>query len=186
MLDRDIAERRDEILERWVEDIIEGYPEETAEFLRSKKDRFANPVGASLREGLAELLDGVLGGVNPDNLSSALDRVIRVRAVQEFAPSAAVSFVFGLKNLLHEVAGDADGDVTESLDIIDNRIEVLGLCAFDVYMRCREQMWSIRAQEIRNQSVGIMERVAEWRERREENSGNNRRPDAVNLPARRG
>jgi gas vesicle protein len=37
-------------------------------------------------------------------------------------------------------------------------------------MRCREDMWRIRAREIRNQSVGIMERVAEWRERREENS----------------
>jgi hypothetical protein len=186
MLDRDIAERRDEILERWIETVIEGYPEETAKFLRSKKDRFANPVGASLREGLAELLDGVLRGVDAAELSSALDRVIRVRAVQEFAPSAAVSFVFGLRDLLHEVAGDTDGDVTGSLDIIDSRIEALGLRAFDVYMRCREQMWAIRAQEIRNQSVGIMERVAEWRERREENSESNRRPDAVDLPARRG
>jgi len=35
-------------------------------------------------------------------------------------------------------------------------------------------MWAIRAQEIRNQSVGIMERVAEWRERREENSETHR------------
>jgi hypothetical protein len=44
------------------------------------------------------------------------------------------------------------------------------LHAFDIYMSCREQMWEIRMREIRNQSVGIMERVAEWRERREENS----------------
>jgi hypothetical protein len=36
-------------------------------------------------------------------------------------------------------------------------------------MRCREQMWMIRAKEIRNQSVGILERVQEWRERRAEN-----------------
>jgi hypothetical protein len=53
---------------------------------------------------------------------------------------------------------------------MDRRIERLGLHAFDVYMRCREDMWRIRAQEIRNQSVGIMERVAEWKERREKNS----------------
>lgn len=166
MLDRNIAERRDEILERWIESIIGGYPEETAEFLRSKKDRFANPVGAGLREGLVELLEGVFRGIEPDELTSALDRVIRVRAVQDFEPSAAVSFVFDLKNLLREFAGEgADG----SLDLLDQRIERLGMCAFDVYMRCREEMWKIRAREIRNQSVGIMERVAEWRERREEN-----------------
>jgi hypothetical protein len=167
MIDRKIAERRDEILERWIEGIIEGYPEETAKFLRSKKDRFANPVGAGLREGLAELLDGIFNGVEPDELTSALDRVIRVRAVQDFEPSAAISFVFDLKQLLLDTAGEgADG----SLDQLDQRIESLGLCAFDVYMRCREDMWRIRAREIRNQSVGIMERVAEWRERREENS----------------
>ena len=87
MLDREIAEFRDDILERWIEGIIEGYPEETAQFLRSQPDRFANPVGASLRDGLAEILDGVLEGTEPSALVSALDRAIRVRAVQDFEPS---------------------------------------------------------------------------------------------------
>jgi len=137
MLDRDIAEHRDEILGRWIEGVIKGYPEETAKFLRSKKDRFANPVGASLREGLAELLDGIIRGVEPEDLSTALDRVIRVRAVQEFAPSAAVSFVFDLKGLLREVVGDTEAEANGSLERMNQRIELLGMCAFDVYMRCR-------------------------------------------------
>ena len=170
MLDRDIAEHQDEILKRWIDSVVDGYPEETAKFLRSKTDPFANPVGAGLREGLAELLDGIIHGVEPEELSSALDRVVRVRAVQEFAPSAAINFVFELKGLLREVVGDTNTETNGTPDPIDQRIERLGMCAFDVYMRCREQMWAIRAQEIRNQSVGIMERVAEWRERREENS----------------
>jgi hypothetical protein len=33
-------------------------------------------------------------------------------------------------------------------------------------------MWAIRAQEIRNQSLGILERMQEWRERRAENPEN--------------
>ncbi len=169
MLEDEIAEHRDEILERWIEVVIEGYPEETAKFLRSKSDRFANPVGASLREGLAELLDGVFRGVEPDELSSALDRVIRVRAVQEFEPSAAVGFVFDLKDLLREFSKDAGADAAGALAELEDRIERLGLHAFDVYMRCREQMWLIRAQEIRNQSLGILERMQEWREKRAEN-----------------
>jgi hypothetical protein len=174
MLDH-IAEHRDEILERWIDGVVDGYPEETAKFLRSKTDRFANPVGAGLREGLAELLDGIIRGVEPEKFGSALDRVIRVRAVQEFAPSSAVKFVFDLKDLVREAVGDLRADPeNRSFDTIDNRIELLGLCAFDVYMSCREQMWAIRAREIRNQSVGIMERVAEWRERREENSETHR------------
>ena len=170
MLDRVIAEHQDEILKRWIDSVVDGYPEETAKFLRSKTDPFANPVGASLREGLAELLDGIFRGVEPEELGPALDRVIRVRAVQEFAPSGALSFVFDLKGLVREAVGATNAEGEESIVTINNRIERLGLIAFDVYMRCREQMWAIRAQEIRNQSVGIMERVAEWRERREENS----------------
>ncbi len=166
MLENEIAEHRDEILERWIERVIEGYPEETARFLRSKSDRFANPVGAGLREGLTELLDGILRGDEPDQLASALDLVIRVRAVQQFAPSAAVGFVLDLKHLLREVTGV---EAADALDALDHRIDRLGLCAFDVYMSCREQMWMIRAKEIRNQSVGIMERMQEWREKRAEN-----------------
>jgi len=174
MIDRDIAEHQDGILKRWIDHTIEGYPQETVKFLRSKTDPFANPVGAGLREGLAELLDGLIRGVEPESLSSALDRVIRVRAVQDFAPSAAVSFVFDLKDLVREALGVTNADGEKSMDMIGNRIERLGLIAFDVYMGCREQMWAIRAQEIRNQSVGIMERVAAWRERREENSETHR------------
>ena len=169
MLDREIEEHRGEILGRWIEGVIDNYPEETGKFLRTQSDRFANPVGASLREGLSELLDGVFRGVEPDELTSALDRVIRVRAVQEFSPSAAVGFVFDLKDLLHEVTKDAGADAADSLDALDDRIERLGLHAFDVYMSCREQMWSIRMQEIRNQSLGILERMQEWREKRAEN-----------------
>ena len=169
MIDRVIAEHRDEILKRWIDHTMEGYPEETAKFLRSKTDPFANPVGAGLREGLEILLDGVLRGVEPEELSSAMDRVIRVRAVQELSPSTAVGFIFDLRGLLRDFFSGTNAGTKESFDIIDQRIEHLGMYAFDVYMSCREQMWAIRAQEIRNQSVGIMERVAEWRERREEN-----------------
>jgi hypothetical protein len=170
MLDREMTGLRDEILERWIEGVIEGYPEETAIFLRSKKDRFANPVGASIREGLAEILDGVMSNVDPDELKPALDRVIRIRAVQDFEPSSAVGFIFDLKELVPRVVGDRNVEFIELLRALDTRIERLGLCAFDVYMRCREEMWKIRLREIRNQSVGIMERVAEWRGRRVENS----------------
>jgi hypothetical protein len=116
---------------------------------------------------LAELLDGVVNGAEPEELETALDLVLRVRAVQEFEPSTAVGFVFDLKDLLRRFAGK---NADDSFEVLDRRIERLGMRAFDVYMRCREQMWQIRAREIRNQSVGIMERVAEWRERRDKSS----------------
>ena len=164
----EVGKHRDEILERWIDRVVDSYPDETAKFLRSKADPFANPVGVGLREGLAELLDGVIEGVDPEELAPALDRVIRVRAVQEFSPSQAVGFIFELKDLLWEVTGAPGGE--KSQHSYDADIDRLGLFAFDVYAKCREEMWRIRAREIRHQSVGIMERVAAWKERREDNS----------------
>jgi hypothetical protein len=34
-------------------------------------------------------------------------------------------------------------------------------------MSCREQVWAIRNAEVKNLSVGIMERVAAWRAQRD-------------------
>jgi hypothetical protein len=169
MLAQELAKNRDLILERWTTLVLDGYPEETAKFLRDQPDRFANPVGAGLREGLAELVDGIIRGAEPGELTTALDGVIRVRAVQDFSAPAAVGFIFDLKGVVRGLSGIGGTESNGWLASLDERIDRLGLQAFDVYTRCREQMWAIRAREIRNQSVGIMERVAEWRDRRDRN-----------------
>jgi hypothetical protein len=167
MLAEALAQSRGAILERWIESVIVGYPEDTARFLRRQADRFANPVGASLREGLAGVLDGVLAGADPGALEPALDRVIRVRAVQGLSPAVAVGFVFELKRLLREGLGGGQAGSAADLAEIESSVDRTALIAFEVYMRCREQLWAIRNAEVKNLSVGIMERVAEWRARRE-------------------
>ena len=171
MLSEEMARTRDAILDRWIGSVVAGYPEETAKFLREQPDRFANPVGASLREGLAELLDGVLRQTATADLEPALDRVIRVRAVQDLSPAAAVGFVFDLKRLLREELGETSDHAPQELSVFENSIDRLALLAFEVYVSCREQVWAIRNAEVKNLSVGIMERVAAWRAQRE-NSDN--------------
>jgi len=147
---------------------MDAYPDETVNFLKKEGDPFSNPVGAGLREGLADIVDGLADGAGDEAFEPALDRVIRVRAVQDFSAAAAVGFVFDLKRIVREKLDPSVGGLCE----LDGRIDRLGLQAFDVYMRCREQMWAIRAKEIRNQSLGIMERMQEWREKRHENPEN--------------
>ena len=163
----ELAARRDAVLDRWIESVINAYPDQTANFLKEQPNRFANPVGASLREGLADIVDGVVNGTDPEDLRQALDLVIRVRAVQEFAPAAAVGFIFDLKTIVRAVVADS----VEVPDEFDQGIDRLGLAGFEVYMKCREQLWSIRAKEIRNQSLGILERMQAWREARARESG---------------
>jgi hypothetical protein len=158
MLSGEMSRSRDVVLDRWIASVAGGYPEETAKFLREQPDRFANPVGASLREGLAELLDGVLCDTATEELEPALDRVIRVRAV---------GFVFDLKQLLREELAGTPGVTPRELAAFEKSIDRLALLAFEVYVHCREQVWAIRNAEVKNLSVGIMERVAAWRAQRE-------------------
>ena len=158
----ELAIRRDAVVDHWVTSVIDAYPDQTASFLKEQPDRFANPVGTSLREGLAEIFDGLVAGVDPGDLQPALDLVIRVRAVQEITPAGAVGFIFDLKKIVRDEFGESF-DVPEDFD---RTIDRLGLTAFEVYMKCREQLWSIRAEEIRKQSLGILERMQAWREQR--------------------
>jgi hypothetical protein len=167
MIPQELERSRDVVLDRWIESVMSAYPEETAKFLRARGDRFANPVGASLREGLAELLDGVLAGKAAAELDPALDRVIRIRAVQDMTPAAAVGFLFDLKPLLREGPDGAPVASSQVLSVLEDSIDRLALRAFEVYMSCREQVWAIRNAEVKNLSVGIMERVAAWRAQRE-------------------
>ncbi|MCU0302963.1 MAG: RsbRD N-terminal domain-containing protein [Thermoanaerobaculales bacterium] len=155
--------RRDELVSLWYDRIVGRYPAETERFLREQADPFANPVGCALREDLAPVVDGLLDGRDPVDLASGLDRVIRVRAVQDMRPSAAVGFVLELKEAFEAVAGEEPEAVRSAFC---QRVERLLLAAFDVYSQCREQIFAIRVNEIRNRSLKVMERLNSWREAR--------------------
>jgi hypothetical protein len=177
-----LKEHQDAVFERWFERVLDGYPEKTGTFLRSQKDPFANPVAAGLREGLGQIVSGLAEGAAPSDLEGALDRVIRVRAVQDFSPAEAVGFICDLKPIVRDVLqfeANAGPQCAEELSDVERCIDGLLLVGFDVYMRCREEVWAIRAREIRNQSVGIMERMQAWRERRVDERDNAPRDDDV-------
>lgn len=156
-------QQRDEMLGRWFDLIVGAYPDETERFLREQADEFANPVGAALREELGPILDGVLSGCDPVELEPPLDRVIRVRALQDMSPAEAVAFILQLKPLFAEI-GEEVSDVARAE--FERRVDTALLTAFNVYSRCREQVFDIRVKEIKNRSLKMMERLNSWREQR--------------------
>lgn len=156
-------EDRAEVVARWFDRIVDHYPAETASFLRGQPDPFANPVGAGLRGELAPILDAILDGRDPAEVERAVDRIVRVRALQEMSPSKAVGFILELKEIFDEVVATASPDAKP---LFDQRVDGMLLAAFDVYNRCREQVYDIRVKEIRNRSLKVMERLNSWREQR--------------------
>lgn len=163
VLEEWVAQHRAAILSDWFEHIVGGYPEETARFLRGTNDPFGNPVGAALRDELGTVLDGALNRVEDCDLSAALDRIIRVRAVQEMSPSAAIGFVLQLKPIVRQLALSGDPLPEGEVDRIEGLVDRLVLMAFDVYTTCREQIFEIRVKSIRNLSAKNIERLNEWR-----------------------
>jgi len=162
-----VAEHRGAVLADWLERIVRTYPPETARFLRETGDPFGNPMGAALREELGTVLDGVLGWVDDARLQSALDRIVRVRAVQEMAPSAAVGFVLELKPILEQLLRDCGVAGRDELASLHRQVDRVVLAAFDVYSGCREQVCEIRVRSIRELSMNRIDQLNEWRARRD-------------------
>lgn len=164
-----VQQKGPEILARWRRMIAETYPPQTAAFLLAPNDRFRNPVGYVVFRQSAALLDALLRRENSECLSGLVDPLVRIRAVQEVTPAQAVGFAFRLKEAVRqELASDIrDSTMAASLLEFESRIDALALVAFDRYMQCREQIYKLRADEVKRQSRRALERTARMDERAE-------------------
>jgi hypothetical protein len=154
-------ERRKTIAKRWFEALIDSYPDETSRFLKKQKDRFANPVGQTLSQGITQILEKLLGGQDREGLRAALDPIIRIRAVQDFAPSQALAFVFLLKKVLREELGKEieEKGLGQELSDLESRVDELALLSFDLFMLCREKIYELKASELKHQTFRLLERA---------------------------
>ncbi len=155
-----LAEKKSAIVKRWFHAVADSYPPDTARFLKKEKDPFANPVGRTVAKEVEALFDALLEGADPEGVNDFLDRVIRIRAVQDFTPSQAVSFIPLLKGVIREAVAkeNRDGRLDGQLLVFEARIDGLLLQAFDIFVGCREQLYKISANEVRNQSFRLLER----------------------------
>jgi hypothetical protein len=156
-----LSEKRPVILKRWIDHILDTYPADTANFLREKKNRFANPVGHSVSEGVEGIFEDLLQGIDKSRVSVFLDNIIRIRAIQEFTPSQAISFVFFLKKIIRdELAKEIrENSLSDELTLLETHIDSLGLLAFDIFMSCREKLYDIKANEMKNMTFRLLQKA---------------------------
>ncbi len=156
-----LQDRREVILKKWFDVLLQTYPEETSRFLRKEKDPFSNPVGSAITEGISGIYQSILDGVDIKEVSPFLDRIIRIRAVQDFTPSQALGFLFLLKGVIRDVLLKevSKRGLDEELHTIESRIDDIALIAFDIYMQCREKLYDLRATELRNMTYRLLERA---------------------------
>ena len=153
-----LLDRRNIIIKRWFERLLQTYPESTTGFLSKEKDPFRNPVGHTLQEGLSALFDGLLQSKEAASLTPVLDSIVRMRAVQDFTAAQALAFPFLLKQIIRaELAADASR-YSDELAALETRIDEFALLAFDIFMKCREQIYELKVNEIKRRAF-LSERV---------------------------
>ena len=156
-----IAKHRSAIISKWFDSAIHAYAADTAAFLKSQKDQFANPVGSHTRKGIEVLFDQLLGDMDGATISAYLDPIMRIRAVQSLTPSQATVFIFSLKQTLRDFLEKKleDAGMARQFIDIEARIDRLGLAAFDIYMTCREKIFELKANETRNRTFRAFKRA---------------------------
>jgi hypothetical protein len=157
-----LNENKTEILKQWFDAVAGTYANETAVLLNNKKARFTNPAGYALDEGLERLFDALQNGLLPDTVFRFLDSIVRLRAIQDFAPSEAVSFIFKLKKIVRRALGaellQRQGMIAE-LEAFDSAVDDLASYAFDLYMKCREKIYELKANEARNMTFRLLQQA---------------------------
>jgi hypothetical protein len=158
---KQLTRKKSGIVKKWFDGIIATYPIDTAQFLANQKDPFTNPVGQTTRQNLEAIFDQIVGAADPGTVRELFDPIIRIRAVQDFTPAIAVSWIFDLKDIIRDVVAIpvGDGHYLEELSRIERRIDQLGLLAFDIYMQCREKIYDLKANEMRARTFSAFSRA---------------------------
>lgn len=156
-----LSKKKATIAKEWFHLAIQTYAPDTVEFLKNKSDPFANPVGNTTLKGIQGLLDQLITGMDRDTITSFLDPIIRIRAVQNFTPSQATSFILSLKKVLRENFAKElrDSQLAREFLEFESNIDQLCLVAFDIYMQCREKIYQIGANETRNRTFKAFQRA---------------------------
>ena len=155
-----LIQKKDVLLKEWFNQVVETYPEETLKFFKKLKDDFSNPVGTNIYRGLEAILQELFQGMDHETLKSFLDPIIRIRAVQGFTPSEAVSFIFDLKSVIRRaMSKEILSKQSEELLAFESKIDVVGLISFDIYMSCREKIYELKANEIKNRTFRALKKA---------------------------
>lgn len=157
-----LAEKQNELADKWSQAVSGTYPFGTVGFLRTKSDPFINPVGKR-NNVTAEAFVAALLADEPDleELSAVIDEFIRVRAIQEFSPEDAIGIVLALKPIIYEVLGDKLTNYVKAhglkeFQLLEGRIDALSLLSFGAYTRCREKVANMRIDEFKRRHSQII------------------------------
>jgi hypothetical protein len=167
MLDQHLHKRKEEIVKKWFNSVVDSYHPKTARFLHQQKDPVSNPVGNTLREGLGSAFEELIHGMDQKKIHACLEPVVKILAIQCESPLQAVQFIFILKRILRQELQDKlsqKHDFSDYLEL-ESKVDQLGLIAFDIYMQCREKLHAISLERERKQVATLLKKAGYYNDK---------------------
>ncbi len=146
-----IQKNRDNVLDQWIEKGLSIF---------SEKIGRNTPIGESLSDGLALMLDGI--EENSKSFMAAVNQIARIFAVQPLPPSKVLSLFFELKTILYEIGlkeNNSHALKQVDWDACQKRIEQITLVSFDCYMANREKIYQLKVEESKRQAFLLLRRA---------------------------
>jgi len=156
-----LEKKKSTILQRWQDAIMDAYPADNSGFLRNQKDRFKNPVGHTIFQGTDSIMEALIVGQEFNDGFSFLNDIIKVRAIQDFTPAQALSFVFFLKKVVREELEKEikQNQLYDELLKFESGIDELALYAFNVFVKCKEQLYELRTDELKRMTFTLLKKA---------------------------
>ncbi len=156
-----LKEKKATILSRWFGAIMESYPIDITGFFQKQEDMFANPVGHAFKLGLESIFEALIEEKDLSEGLPLLDDIIKVRAVQDFTPAKALSFIFILKKMVREELEKEirQDQISDELLSFESKIDDLALFAFNIYVKCREQINQLKVDELKRMTFTLLKKA---------------------------
>ncbi len=67
--------------------------------------------------------------------------------------------MFDLKKMIRDEMKTAKANADDEILELESRIDALALIAFDIYMKCREKIYELKANEVKNMTFRLLQRA---------------------------
>lgn len=160
-LEQALFSRKGAILEEWRRLVLATYAVETHAFLTSEKDPFCNPVGHVLNQTGDALFEIAMTGMERERAEEDLRDIVRIRAVQDFSPSRALSFVDAMRKAIRHEALPMVVEETgfRHLLCMESRLDEAMLVAVDLYVACKKRIDDIRVKEAKAEKERLLKLI---------------------------
>ncbi len=141
-LNNQLLQKKDAILHKWLRMIYAPFGPGVSLPRAEDGDRFTDPVGYTISRNAASILNSLIQGDDPEISRVYLERIIKIRAVQELTRAQATSFMSDLKTLITNQVTDETMKLepAEELSELNKRIDRLGHIADELYIEKKRQI----------------------------------------------